>query len=143
MKQPLTGWQSTFNLILCSFVFFSFCFCCFQVSRPATRSTQALGSLQPDLGMTKSKADFGERDGLINQSHTATSTENPRTEPTSKTLPPSRTLAAWATRVEGGVSAGVPGLPNLIVGSGAAVRREGEEGGAEERGLPTAMPSSR
>lgn len=42
----------------------------------------------------------------------------------------------------GGVSAGVPGLPNLIVGSGAAVRREGEEGGVEERGLPTAMPSS-
>lgn len=42
-----------------------------------------------------------------------------------------------------GVSAGVPGLPNLIVGSGAAVRREGEEGGAEERGLPTPFAALR
>lgn len=40
------------------------------------------------------------------------------------------------------MSAGAAGLPNLIVGSGAAVRQEGEEGGMEERGLPSAMPSS-
>uniref|UniRef100_G3NWM5 Helicase C-terminal domain-containing protein n=1 Tax=Gasterosteus aculeatus TaxID=69293 RepID=G3NWM5_GASAC len=31
------------------------------VSSPATRSTQALGSLQPDLGMTSRKLTWGER----------------------------------------------------------------------------------
>uniref|UniRef100_A0A667Y230 RNA helicase n=1 Tax=Myripristis murdjan TaxID=586833 RepID=A0A667Y230_9TELE len=47
----------------------------------------ALGSLQPDLGMTNRNL------------NTATSTENLEQSPQTKLSPPSRTLAAWATRV--------------------------------------------
>lgn len=115
-----------FNLILCSFVFFLFCFCCFQVSPPATRSAQALGSLQQDLGMTNSKADLGERkrDGPIERSHTANSTENPEQSPQIKTLPLSTTLAAGAR----GWARVLLGPQNWLKGSGVAVRQEGEEG---------------
>eukprot|EP00066_Takifugu_rubripes_P012727 XP_011601993.1 PREDICTED: probable ATP-dependent RNA helicase DDX17 [Takifugu rubripes] len=73
------------------------------VSPPATRSAQALGSLQQDLGMTNSKADLGERkrDGPIERSHPANSTENPEQSPQIKTLPLSTTLAAGATGARG------------------------------------------
>ncbi|XP_054615868.1 probable ATP-dependent RNA helicase DDX17 isoform X5 [Dunckerocampus dactyliophorus] len=68
------------------------------VSLLPTRSTQALGSLQPDLGMTNRKPTLGrERDGLINQSHTAISAAKLEQSPQCQQspLPLARTPTAW------------------------------------------------
>lgn len=133
-------------LFICFFLYFFFFFfvCCFQVSPPATRSTQALGSLQPDLGMTNRKLTLGrerERDGLINRSRTATAatTENappptpPRPGPAKQAPPlfPGHWLP-WATgaRAERTVPLGLQ--KNSIAGVGEARLSgptEGQEGG--------------
>lgn len=134
-------------LFICFFFFiflFFFFVCCFQVSPPATRSAQALGSLQPDLGMTNRKLTLGrerERDGLINRSRTATAatTENappPHSPQTwarkASSAPLSRTLAALGDRGEGWAhgAAGPPKKFDRRGRGGAAVRADrGPRGG--------------
>lgn len=75
--------------------------------------------------MTNSKADLGERkrDGPIERSHTASSSENPQQSPQINTLPPVRDSGCRGDQGEG-VSSGAAGSPKLIkrVGGGCQAR---------------------